>query len=125
MKALLVGERALVIAGNDNKAEWLSLVYVAEVSVCEANVVFAISSGDGKSKQEYGIFQKDAKVVYTFCCQVFSAPKTIEIRNTYGSWSFLAMRCQAGAWERGVWGQKCKLENEGYQEYLENFVNPC
>jgi hypothetical protein len=28
------------------------------------------------------------------------------------------MRSQAGAWERGARGQKCKLENEGCLRFL-------
>jgi len=39
----------------------------------------------------FGIFQKNAKVVYTFCCKLFPAAKAIEL------WK----RMEAGAWKRG------------------------
>jgi hypothetical protein len=42
----------------------------------------------------FGIFPKNPKVVYTFCCKLFPAAKAIEL------------------WKRCECGQKCKLENE-------------
>jgi len=38
---------------------------------------------DGKFVAFFGILHIGTKVVYTFCCRLFSVAKTIELRNTY------------------------------------------